>query len=302
MKQSENYVVIEGILSENKLERGSYAKNGSQVNCIRGSIVVRTEQKMGDELRTLEIPVYVFTNQYTNAGKVNPAYTSLETVMDTYKSIAAVGIDEADRVRITARDSIRMNEYFNNNQQLVSYPRINATFINKVDPSRYHPQATFSTTMLIKSMAPEMDSEGVETGRIKLECCLVGWGDRVDVVPFYSLNENVTSAIESQWEVGDTVRATGYINFTSTTKEDTVEQAFGDPIIRQRTVTVSELLINGGSEPLGGDLGYSIDEMRAGLEERAQRLEMLKNRAQVGGVVKTAPAKENKNLFSDLGF
>ena len=43
LKQAENIVKIEGILSEMKLEYGSYVKDGKTVENIGGSIVVRVE-------------------------------------------------------------------------------------------------------------------------------------------------------------------------------------------------------------------------------------------------------------------
>ena len=81
-------------------------------------------------LSTLDIPVYMFASKYTNAGKLNPAYENIEQVMTSYVSIAAAGGKAgADKVRIT-NGNIRMNEYWNQQGQFVSFPRVNASFIS----------------------------------------------------------------------------------------------------------------------------------------------------------------------------
>ena len=111
LKQAENSVKIEGILSEIDLKTGSTTKNGKTIEYIGGSIKVRVNQALNGENVELDIPVYMFSNKLKNDGGPNPAYASIERVMNEYVSIAAAGIDAADRIRIT-NANIRMNEYY----------------------------------------------------------------------------------------------------------------------------------------------------------------------------------------------
>lgn len=301
MFQTENSVRIQGILSEINIKPGSFEKNGQKVETLGGNIRVKTSQVMNGEKVDLDIPVHMFSTKYKNDGGINPAYEAIERVMKEYKSIAAVGEEEADRIGVFVGsdkrkgDAIKMNEYYGANGQLIAFPRITANFISKLSKDNYTPEATFSMVFFIKSIAPEVDSEGIETGRIKVEGCPVTYGDKVELIPMYSVNEAVGSTIESRWSVGDTVRATGYLKFASETINRVEEQDFGEQTVRSFTRSISELLISGGSNPMEGDFALSKADIKKGFEERLQRLEVLKTR-----VNKKAPGKEGS--VDDLGF
>lgn len=302
LRQAENSVKIEGILSEIDLKTGSTVKNGKTIEYIGGSIKVRVTQMINGQEVDLDIPVYMFSNKLTNAGGPNPAYESINRVMTEYTSIAAAGIDAADRVRIT-NGNIRMNEYYNQNGSLNSYPRINASFVTKVtDLSKFNPEASFSTVFVIATMGYDTDKEGVQIeNRYKIRGILPQYGGKVDVVDFYATNPNVIDAVSSYWSEKDTVKINGKLNFTSTVEEKMVEVDFGEPRMERRTVSVSELLITGGTQtPLDGEFAYDEDEISAALQERQAYLAELKNKAKAKeSGTKAAPAA--KKGF-DLGF
>lgn len=303
LQSKENNVKIEGILSEIDLTTRNYVgADGRSVDCISGSIKVRVTQTLNDEQVELEIPVYLFSNKLTKKGTVNPAYSSIERVMTEFKSIAAVGIEEADRVRITGA-TIRMNEYYGQNGNLNSYPRINASFINKVtDMKNYSPEATFSVIFAIGNMGYDVDKEGVEIpNRFKIRGILPQYGGIADVVDFYALSPRVIEGV-SNWEKGDTVKASGKLNFSSKTEETLVEVDFGEPRVEKRTISVSELVITGGSaSPLEGDFAFDWDDVEAGLQERQARLAKLKERAKPAET-KSSTGGKGKKTFADLGF
>ena len=151
LQSKENRVKIEGILSEIDLKTGSFKKNGQDVNSIGGTIKVRVNQKLPNgEEQELEIPVHMFASELTNKGTANPAYESIARVMNEYTSIAAAGVDAADRIRITS-GTINMNEYYGQGGNLVSFPRINASFITKVKREEFKPEATFAVVFMIGS-------------------------------------------------------------------------------------------------------------------------------------------------------
>ena len=303
LESKENSVKIEGILSEIDLETGSYMKDGKSVDKIGGSIKVRVTQKLNGEEIELDIPVYMFANKLTNKGTANPAYASIERVMNEYKSIAAVGIDAADRIRITGAQ-IRMNEYYGQNGNLNSYPRINASFVTKItDLSKYNPEATFSAIFAIGSMGYETDKDGVEIpNRYKIRGIMPQYGGSVDVIDFFATSPNVIDAVSSYWEQGDTVKINGKLNFTSKTEEKMVEVDFGEPRIERKTISVSELIITGGSQtPLEGDFAFDMDEIHNALEDRQARLAELKAK-QKAKESKTAPKTTAKKSMADLGF
>ena len=302
LESKENSVKIEGILSEIDLEAGSYMKDNKTVEKIGGSIKVRVNQMLNGVETELDIPVYMFANKLTNKGAPNPAYASIERVMNEYKSIAAVGIDAADRVRITGAN-IRMNEYYGQGDKLNSYPRINASFVTKItDMSKFAPEATFSAIFAIGNMGYETDKDGVQIpDRFKIRGIMPQYGGSVDVIDFFATSPNVIDAVSSYWEQGDTVKINGKLNFSSKTEETVVQVDFGEPRIERKTVSVSELIITGGSQtPLEGDFAFDMDEIQSALEARQARLAELKakQKAKEKGAPKSAPKKS----MSDLGF
>lgn len=301
LTSKQNVVKIEGILSEIDLEYGSFKKNGETRNSIGGTIKVRVTQNIAGKDTELEIPVHMFASELTNKGTANPAYESIERVKTEYVSIAAGGIDAADRIRIT-NGQISMNEYYGQNGNLISFPRITASFITKIKKEDCSPKATFEAIFAIGNMGYETDAEGVETDKYIIKGILPQWGGKVDVVDFIAAAPSVVDVISNSWQQGDTVRATGRLNFSSRTEKVVTEVDFGEPIEDTRTISVSELLITGGSStPMDGDFAFDTDEIAEGLKERQNRLAELKEKAQNKGKKSTTSASTN-NKFKDLGF
>lgn len=301
MRQAENKVFIEGILSEIDIVERTYTKDGVQNNALAGQIKVRVEQKINGIDKILEIPVHVFVNEMTKKGTKNPAYESIDTVRREFISIASgAGVEGADRIRISGA-SIQMNEYWADENRLSSYPRINASFVQRVKRDEFTPKAQFSTELVVSKMINEVDKDGVETGRLKVEGILPQYGGRVDVVPFIAENPNVVDAISQYWQPKDTVKVSGKLNFSSTVEIYTEEQGFGEPIEKKRTINVSELVITGGSQtPLEGDFAFNEEEIKNALAERKARLENRKAKELARSSSRTAPAQSG--FASDIGF
>ena len=298
-----NTVKIEGILSEIDLKYGTLTKNNTEFKTVGGTIKIRVNTQINKENVELEIPVHMFATQYTNAGASNPAYESIERVMNEFVSIAASDIDRADRVRIT-RGQIAMNEYYGQNGTLVSFPRISASFVSKIKKEECKPDASFSVTFMVGSKGYETDRDGVETDRYKVMGMIPQYGGKIDVVPFYATNPGVIDAISNYWNDAETVKATGKLNFSSKTETIMVEVDFGEPSESTRTISVSELVITGGSStPLEGDFAINYEDVKAALEERKTRLAALKDKSQNKGTSGKAPAPaQSGNKFKDLGF
>ena len=291
-----NKVKIEGILSEIDLKEATYEKNGANVECVRGKIMVRVNQTLpSGEVQELEVPVNFFSNKFTNAGKENPAYSSIVKVMNEFKSIAAVGLEEADRIRITGA-TIGVNDYFSNGR-IISYPRISASFVNKIKKEDCKPQATFDVIFVVKNAGFESDADGVENlDRYKISAIIPRWGGKVDVVDFLATNKNVIDSVSNYWEVGKTVHAIGRLNFTSRTEIVRKELDFGEPQDSVKTFSVSELIITGGAAtPLEGEAEYSIADIQKALAERQADLEKKKDKALKKPAV-------SQNMFEKLGF
>ena len=304
LRQAENRVKIEGVLAEVDIKPGSFMKNGQTVESIGGSIIVKVIQTISGKEKELAIPVHMFASKLTNKGTPNPAYESIKKVMDEYVSIAASenGEEGADRVRIT-NGNVRMNEYYTQDGRLVSFPRINASFVQRINKSDCKPEATYTAEFVVASKAEEVDKNGETTGRYKIGAILPQYGGKVDVIPMYAQSEGVISAISQYWDIGDTVKANGRLDFSATTETTIEEVDFGEPVEKTRTVNRSDLIITGGSQTaLEGDFAFDEDEIQNALAERKNRLEAQKGRDMSRAATKQTPPKTTKNGFTDLGF
>lgn len=298
-----NVVQIEGILSSINLAYKTITnKKNESVNCIGGDVTIRVETMIDKVPTVLEVPVYMFASQYTNAGGINPAYESIERIKNEYVSIAASDIDRADRVRVS-RAKIKMNEYYKSGK-FNSYPRINASFMTKIKKEDCKPEATFDMIFVIGDKNYAVDSDGVETGTYQVKGLVPQYGGSVDVVPFIATNKDVIEVASNYWNPGDTVHAIGKLNFSSTTETYEEPVDFGDPIVRTRTISLSELIITGGLKtPLEGEMAIPDADITAALAERKERLAEMKAKDEAGGTTKrTAPTAATGNKFANLGF
>ena len=143
----------------------------------------------------------------------------------------------------------------------------------------------------------ELNRNGEPTGRLCVKTIIPKYGGKVDLVPMFVVNEKAINAISNYWNAGDTMRAVGKLDFSSTTETIKEEVDFGEPIEKTRTISVSDLIITGGSNtPLDGEMAYDYDEIKTACDERLARLEELKNKA---SEPKKAPAQ---NDYNNLGF
>ena len=306
LREAKNNVVIEGILSETDIKIGSFLKNKGtaqehSVNSISGTIKVKVNQTIDGKETPLEIPIHIFAAEKTNKGNPNPAYQSVMDLKDNFKSIAACGSeDEADRIRITGA-RINMNEYWMDENTLISYPRITASFFRKVKKEEFVEKATFEVEFVVGQKEYEVDAEGVESGRYKIKGIVPKYGGSVDIIPFYAVNNKAIEVMSQYWNEGDTVSAVGKLLFSSKTEIIKQEVDFGEPIEKTRTINVSDLILTGGSQtPLEGDFAYEKSAIDEALVQRKTRLEALK--ASAMSKRQAAPQTAMKSGFSDLGF
>lgn len=301
LRQAKNSVRIEGILSEINLKYGSYVKNGATIDTIGGDIKVLVHQEINGEPNDLIIPVYMFSPKLTNAGKPNPAYESIEKVLKEFVSIAAATEAGADRIRIT-NGNIRMNEYYNQQGQLVSFPRVNASFVQKAT-GEFHPEASWALEFAVSSLDYVTDEDGIEVSpkKLRIKAIVPQYGGKVDTMELFATNPRVIDAITSYWENGKTYTAKGRLNFTSTTQEVIDECDFGEPDVRIRTVSVSELIVTKGTQaPLEDDMAFEPADLAAALKEHKAYLETLKDKT--SQKPKATPAPSSSNQAFDLGF
>jgi hypothetical protein len=301
IKEMVNNVVVEGVLSEIGLERADYMKDGVKYDCIRGEVKVHvvTPIEQGGEPAELEVPVRFFVRKLTNAGNENPAYTNLADLIDNGKSIAAVGAEAADCVRITGA-RIAMQEYYTPDGRFVSFPSVSGSFVNIIKSGDMDPKAKAEVEIVIQNMKDVTDKEGVETGALQINGITVGYGEYTDVVPFVTSNPQYVAAIKASYSEGDVMKIVACMNFSSRTEKTYEEVAIGAPIERVRTINVSDLVIASvaPTELSGADIDAA--DLTACLNKRTARLELAKSKA--GAKKDKERSKATDKAKANLGF
>ena len=105
---------------------------------------------------------------------------------------------------------------------------------------------------------------------------------------------NIAQAIEANYETGATVKFNGNLIYTSRTETKTEQVAFGDPIVKNITISDKAYRITGGDAPFeeDGPDTYTVDEIKKFVADYkaadAERLAKEKEKA-------TAPAAAPAN-------
>ena len=302
LREAINEFRVVGTLSEIDLKYGSYTKNGVPTEYIGGNIKILVHQNVNGKTEDMEVPINMFSNKYKNDGNPSPAYEAIERVMKEYVSIAACGSEaQADKVIVTGSKNtrIQMNDFIGRDGNVVSDPRLTASFVSKVTGD-FNPEASFELECMFNSMHRVTDSEGVELDPAKLELQVVVplYGGKVQVMKLYATSPNAINYIESNWESGKTYRVNGRLNFTAHTVETITEAAFGDPIKKSHTISAKEFIVTSGSEPYDSELEFNLGEIQTAIAQRKADIETKKNQAKAA----PAPAASVGKAGLDLGF
>lgn len=288
LRQADAVVEIEGILSEKNLE--IVQVDGK--NVIRGELSIQTDEHNF-------VPVNVYISQMTKNNTENKAYKGMVTVMENYKSVAEVGREEADRVRITSKQGISPNTYFDESGNQHDSVRYQTNFINRLkDGEEPNPKATFEVEVYIQSITPEIvtnEDGSEETGRLKVFGYMPTYNSIEPltlIVPVSYVDEEgdeieVASAFETTFEPGQTARFFGDLVNERITVTETIPVAFGKPRTKTKTSYTNELVINGASDPYDEEKAYDADTIQKALVDRDAILEEKKNKAMSGGKATT---------------
>jgi len=271
LRQADAKVTVAGIVSDKKLEMTT--KDG--VRTIEGTLTIKTADTNFVQMR-------VRCADKKKDGSENKTFAGVMTVMNEYKSIADVGEDEADRVR--ASGQINLFRSNNNGNEIVSYT---SNFFNRIKANQtFEPKAEFEIEMYIKSLVPEMNKEGEETGRYKI----VGWVPTFNGIEPLDLivPEELADQVSSIYEPKQTARFYG--NIVQNVTYETIERpmAFG---VKKETKAnfINELVVTGGSPVYdatdkdevvegGNQIPYDPTVIQAAIDERDRLIKEGQNK------------------------
>lgn len=289
LRQSNAKVFIEGLVSEKDLT----VKTEDGKTKISGSLTVKTSD-------VNFVKFNINANEKTNAGTDNKCYAGLVTVMNDYKTIAEVGETEADKVRVSGDLNL-----YTSAQSGANIVGFKSNFFNRVKANEeFEQKAEFSVETFISSIIPEVNTDGDETGRILVK----GWVPTYNGIEPITLvaEDDIASAVESTFEPGQTVEFMGDIvnNRIETVTE--IPMAIGKPKKKVKVDYKNELVITGASTPYEEgetpEKPYEADVIKAAIQERTNKLEEAKAKAQSGQKTTTNARPSGAAKGRTLGF
>lgn len=288
LRQANAKVFIEGLVSEKDLA----VKTEDGKTKITGSLTVKTSD-------VNFVKFNINANEKTNAGTDNKCYAGLLTVMNEYKTIAEVGEADADKVKVSGDLNL-----YTSTQSGANIVGFKSNFFNRIKPNEeFEQKAEFSVEVFISSIIPEVNTDGDETGRILVK----GWVptyNGIEPITLYAADD-VASAVESMFEPGQTVEFNGDIINNKIETVTEIPMAIGKPKKKVKVEYKNELLITGAStayeEGETPEKPYEADVIKAAIQERTNKLEEAKAKAQSGKAVSNArPSGASKGRT--LGF
>lgn len=268
-QQAQQKINLVGKLLDATFNKGklSDGRNYERVN-----LNLRVTQTYNNREETSEIPVSMFAAEYTNTGKLNPGWKSIQDLKDM-ETVQNSGLADADTIRLTGA-SIRENAFVTKQGALVDGWQLSSSFVNTTNMSDV---ASFSIDVFIMDMKPEEDRDGDPTGRLIIKGGIVQYGGKLDVIEFIVENPEHVDYIERNWNPNDTVTVKGRIRVTSVEeKASGTDSSWGEDIPETTTRFVRELIITkGDDEGKEEEFAYDPMEIKKGFNVRKANLEQL---------------------------
>lgn len=233
-KSMVNQTHIEGILYEHNLEKkvtGKDSKNPG-TEYIAGSIKVATN----DELNNICEVFYTYVTPTTSTGKTNKAWPILNSIIDgKIGTILKNGKENAGMVSIDS--ALALNEWYDNEDKLVSVPRNEGGFINVV--SELNPDEktrnTFKTDILITGLKRiEEDEERQIAEHIDIRGIIFNFKKEILPITYSVYNENAINYFESLEPSSQNpifTKVWGRQESTTVKIQKVEESAFGEPSV-----------------------------------------------------------------------
>ena len=269
LRQSDNVLQVEGILSEKNLVK-ELSKKDPRITAIKGTMTFKI-----DDTNFITVRVYeqnYHADKTTGDLKANTAYEGLSTVMDTYKSISDVGEEAATKVRFR-RGSISPRTYIDpqtkDRKTTIDYK--NRYFSQAI--GTFEPQATFSVEGFINKVREEM------VGNDIVELLVSDYAGGVEPLTIY-VEKDLADAFASTYAVGETLTVYGEIVSKAVVANNKIGVAFGVSKNKTGPSRRTELVLTGASAAYDDDKAFDPATVKAALVERETRLEKEAETAQ----------------------
>lgn len=294
-KESDNRVEIVGTLKEVDIKTGT-AKSGKDY--ASGKIIIQVDQEVEGKMINNDIVINLMSMKYKKKEKdsdpdvINKVYESIVSIEEKFKSLASAETP-AEASRVSVVGSLSENVWVNPDGIAISNFQISSNFINKAKADA-EDKAVFELSGVIAAdPTEEVGKDGETTGRVKVKMVVIRYGGKAELIDLIAEEPGAANHVLSNWNKGDTVSASGVINMTYKTEKITIEQGFGKPIEKEKTISKKELSILGGSAcGKDEDESYDAGDIGVALNARKDRIAEMTTKKEA------APAKKK----TDFGF
>ena len=285
MRKIVNREHIEGILFQHDLELKT-VQNETSANYGKEFIAGNVEIAVDEEELNV-IPVhFTYVTEVTNSGKKSPTFTTLKRIIDEDKSIVSVGKDEAFKIKIDT--ALSVNDFYSNNDQLVSVKVNEGGFISIVNNLCDEKERnTWEADMVITGCnIIEADPEkNIDADYMQVKGAIFNFRNELLPIEFILRNKDGFKHFEdmdaSPAEPTFT-KVWGRINCLTKTTTVEEETAFGEAAVRTYERKVKEWEITGTPKVISYDFGgedLTVEELTKAMQDRELKLADIKKRS-----------------------
>lgn len=237
-----NTFKVVGRLLNTDVRTGTLKSNGQEYI----SVDVTVQSTIGGKNNEFEISL--FANKLTKDGKPSQLYTSYSK------------LPELVNKKVEISGEIRENRYFSSNlNQIISTQQLNGRWVRGVAEVNAD-EATYELGGFIVKSLVERQNKAGEIYRYDLTIAQSNYAG--NGLSMYTLHvdpsrRDILAGVEG-YNVGDTVRLNGNLNFTVETvvAASNNDGGFGEPVTRTYTNRQRNFFIEGGSAPVQDDTAY----------------------------------------------
>ena len=280
MRKVINKVHLEGYVHSHELSVKTVQNKNSDnfgKEFINGILNIQTDE---EGLNVVQVH-YSYVTPTNKSGSQNRTYTVLKQIIDEDKTVASCGMDGALKVKIDS--SVALNDFYNQEDQLVSAKRIDGGFVTIVSQFSEDPaqKCYFDCDMVMtnfKVVEPEDgDPYGTVSGYV--------FDFRNRILPLsFSVRDN--EGIQFFEKLSPTnseptfTRVWGTVVSKTTYVRKEIESAFGGPRVQEFTSTFRDWMLT-GLEPEFYELGTDItgEELKKAIADREVYLAAEKARS-----------------------
>ena len=296
LRQSSNKAILIGKLMDMEINTGTTKKGD-------GWIGVKRIVKSISDGKENENEVKLFA---TDKSKLHKSYS---TIANEYKTAKLVGEENADRIKIEGE--LIFEKYSSKKSGKISTSRkIKGVFVNRIDSTDVIDEVGAEVECVVVDSKPELDKDGIETGRLEVKLMTVGYGNNIIEFERTFVNEGLADVFPTVYNNGDTAKfifhAFNYSEAKKDVEEDTSEptMGFGQGLKNKLSTSknfVNELNIIGGQMPQCEEGKFYTEEEIAYMKKLIQ----LKNDELMGeldGTPQTQQQAPQQNMAFGSGL